>query len=131
MTKTCSWGICLSTDRKNPKLRFVPFVKPYGRFADHGRAARWVYLCGRKNFGLENIKRSSFICAHHFPNHANKRDLNPILNYDLEPYSCLSSEIHPKFVPTTGNTGIAKLIIALSFSSKRFIKMHFEIIKPK
>ena len=56
MTRTCSWGICLNTDRKNPNLRFVPFVKPYGRFAEPGRAARWVKLCGRKNFTVENIR---------------------------------------------------------------------------
>ena len=104
MTKTCSWGICLNTEKKNPKLRFVPFVKPSGRFEDKGRAARWVYLCGRKNFTLENITRHSFICAYHFPNYENKGQFNPILNQDLEPYYALSPEDHPKFVPTNGNT---------------------------
>ena len=110
MTRTCSWGICLNTDRKNPNLRFVPFVKPYGRFAEPRRAARWVKLCGRKNFTVENITKNSYICAQHFPNYEHKNQFTPILNQDLEPYSCLSFEAHPKFVPTTGNTGIAQLI---------------------
>ena len=105
MTKSCAWGICVNTDNKTPTLRFIPFVKPHGPLGDQARAARWVYLCGRNNFSLENITQHSYICAHHFPNYEKKKDLNPLLNKDLEPYSCLSSEIHPEFVPTKGNTG--------------------------
>ena len=114
MTKSCAWGICPNTDNKNPTLRFISFVKPYGRYGDRARAANWVYLCGRKNFTLENITQNSYICAHHFPNHKNKAKLNPILNKELEPYSCLSSEVHPKFVPTIGNTGKLQIIFFLS-----------------
>ena len=102
MTKSCAWGICGNTDNKNPTLRFISFVKPYGTLGDHARAARWVYLCGRKNFSLENINQHSYICARHFPNHHNPKDLNPHFNKNLEPYSCRL--VQPKFVPTKGNT---------------------------
>ena len=101
---TCSWGLCKNNSQKNPTLRFIPFVKPFGRFADEKRAKRWVHLCGRKNFTVDMIKRTSYICAHHFPNYHEKKDFNPILNKGLEPYSCLSSYLPPKFVKTKGNT---------------------------
>ena len=102
---TCSWGLCKNNSQKNPTLRFIPFVKPFGRFADKERAKRWVHLCGRKNFTVDMIKRTSYICAHHFPNYHEKNDFNPILNKGLEPYSCLSSARPFKFVQTKGNTG--------------------------
>ena len=105
MTKSCAWGICVNTDNKTPTLRFIPFVKPYGPFGDHARAARWVYLCGRKNFTLKNITQHSYICAHHFPNYPHKKDLNIHCNKELEPYSArLLPNAHPKFVQTEGNT---------------------------
>ena len=119
MTKSCAWGVCPNTDNKNPTLRFIPFVKPNGRFGDRPRAAHWVYLCGRKNFTLDNITQHSYICAHHFPNYEKKSQLNPILNKELAPYSCMTSEIHPKFFPTQGNTG------------KKTRKLHFIALNKK
>ena len=110
MTRSCKWGNCKNTDwkSKSPGLRFIPFVKPFGRYANIERAQRWIDLCGRKKFSVKNITHDSYICAHHFPNHEDKNDLNPILNNELEPYSFLtwlqSPESYPKFVPTKGNT---------------------------
>ena len=109
MTKTCSWGNCINTDHKNPTLRFISFVKPYGTLGDHARAARWVYLCGRKNFSLENINQHSYICARHFPNYHDPKELNPHSNKNLEPYS--SRKVQPKFVQTKGNTVEKKIEI--------------------
>ena len=110
MTRSCKWGNCKNTDwkSKSPGLRFIPFVKPFGRYADVERAKRWIDLCGRKNFSVKNITHDSYICAHHFHNYENKSELNPILNNELEPYSFLtwlqSPENYPKFVQTKGNT---------------------------
>ena len=109
MTKTCSWGLCVNTDHKNPTLRFISFVKPYGTLGDHARAARWVYLCGRKNFTLENINQHSYICARHFPNYHDAKEFNPHSNKNLEPYS--SRFVQPKFVETKGNTLEKKIVI--------------------
>ena len=102
---TCSMGLCKNNKRKNPTLRFIPFVKPFGRFANEERAKRWVHLCGRKDFTVDQITQNSYICAHHFPNYENKKDFNPILNKELEPYNLFSSKTHPKFEKTKGNTG--------------------------
>ena len=101
---TCSWGLCLNNKRKNPTLRFIPFVKPYGKFEDKERAKKWVHLCGRKNFTIDMINRNSYICAHHFPNYHQPIDFNPNVNKGLEPYSCLSAARRPQFVKTKGNT---------------------------
>ena len=93
-------GLCKNDKRKNPTLRFsIPFVKPYERFADKGST-----LIGRRKITVDMIKKNSFICAHHFPNYEEKKDFNPILNKELEPYNYFSSK-HPKFVKTKGNTG--------------------------
>ena len=114
----CSMGLCKNNRRKNPTLRFIPFVKPFGRFADKERAKRWVHLCGRKDLTVDKITHSSFICAHHFPNYEEKKDFNPILNKELEPYNYFSSK-HPKFVKTKGNTGkLSRAITPLYYLTK-------------
>ena len=102
---TCAWGLCQNTRQKNPTLRFIPFIKPFGRFPDRICADRWVWLCGRKNFTVDDITHNTYICAEHFDNYENVEDLNPRKNQRLEPYPATSKTSKaPKFVPTKANT---------------------------
>ena len=83
MVKHCSHGLCKSDSRKQPDKKFALFVQPKGRNADLNRAKRWVHLCGRKGFTIENIERTTHICEDHFPENV---DLDYRRNKDLEPY---------------------------------------------
>lgn len=42
---------------------FLPFPKPKTQFE---KCQRWVRLCGRKYFGVENITKDTYICCKHF-----------------------------------------------------------------
>ena len=69
-----------ATSWKNPDFRFAHFVQPK---SDAKRAKQWVYLVGRTDFGIEDIKYSSIICERHFPPGSN---LNWRRNELLEPF---------------------------------------------
>ena len=78
----CSYGVCVSDSRypeKSPKgLFFVGFAKP-GKIKEGmtkwqieqgilktEKAKRWIHLCGRNGFTMNNIKKDTHICSLHF-----------------------------------------------------------------
>jgi hypothetical protein len=93
--KHCIFGSCLSDSRRQPNIRFVRFVKP---LRNPERAARWVHLCGRSDFGVEDITQNTHICEKHF---APDVILNAKENPDLEPYPASASKISRPRKPRT------------------------------
>ena len=76
-TKHCCWGECKSDSRYPDKLpkqlqemisdghkAFIPFPKPSQGLE---KCQRWIQACSRENFTVENINRSTYICALHWP----------------------------------------------------------------
>ena len=76
-TKHCCWGECKSDSRYPDKLpkqlqemisdgrkAFIPFPKPSQGLE---KCQRWIQACSRENFTIENINRSTYICALHWP----------------------------------------------------------------
>ena len=61
----CCYGLCKSDSRRQEAgVTFIPFPKPNR----HPKIARkWVHLCGRHNFTINNINRATYICSKHFP----------------------------------------------------------------
>ena len=81
-TKHCCWGNCTNDTRYPhkfpPGTYFMPFPK-VGRIKESmtqweknrqnertEKAKKWIHACGRKNFGIKNITRSTYICSIHF-----------------------------------------------------------------
>ena len=61
----CCHGVCKSDSRKpEAGVIFITFPKPW---RNPGAARRWVNLCARKNFTIDNITRNTYICSKHFP----------------------------------------------------------------
>lgn len=68
MVKHCCWGVCVSdsryTDREHmTEVTCIPFPKP---FSQPDTCQRWVNLCGRQNFAVANVNKSTYICSKHF-----------------------------------------------------------------
>ena len=139
-TATCSWGLCQNTSQKNPTLRFIPFPS---QFTDSIRAARWAWLCGRKNFTGNDVTYNSYICAEHFDSYENVylkfknvEDLNPMKNQTLEPHPHPSVNLSkpPKFVvPTKAKPKIPGVnhqceSCGKSFASADNLKIHIHTI---
>jgi len=78
--KYCVHGLCKSSSRKKPNLKFAKFVQPG---VDLARSKRWVHLMGRADFHVENVNKWTYVCQLHFPENA---DLDYHKNKDLEPY---------------------------------------------
>ena len=81
-TKHCCWGNCTNDSRYLDKLPtgtyFMTFPK-VGKIkesmtqwekdrekAKSEKAKKWTHACGRKNFGIANIKKDTYICSNHF-----------------------------------------------------------------
>ena len=81
-TKHFCWGNCANDSRYPDKLPpgtyFMPFPKP-GKIKESmtqlekniqndkaEKARRWIHACGRKGFGIQNIKSHTYICSNHF-----------------------------------------------------------------
>ena len=80
--KHCSYGTCKSDSRHKHKdhmkgVFFVRFPQPYptkntsSQNKDDGRTDLekckcWIYACGRRNFGIDNINKYKYICSRHF-----------------------------------------------------------------
>ena len=62
--KTCASGLCDSDSRHDPNIKFAKFVQPG---VNRNRAIRWAHLMGRENFGIEQVKKWTFVCEKHFP----------------------------------------------------------------
>lgn len=67
--KYCVWFGCKSSSKKDKNGRafngkWANFVKPY---ANKPRALQWIRILNRTDFGLDNIKKHTFICDQHFP----------------------------------------------------------------
>ena len=65
--KTCASGVCDSDSRRHPNCKFAKFVQPG---VDRLRAQRWAHLMHRANFGVQNIRKWTFVCEKHFPQNA-------------------------------------------------------------
>ncbi|XP_060081914.1 uncharacterized protein LOC132563760 [Ylistrum balloti] len=68
MVKHCCWGDCRSDDRYRnadhmQDVFFIPFPKPK---TQHEKCRLWVSLCGRKNWGVTNVNKHTYICSKHF-----------------------------------------------------------------
>lgn len=95
----CAWGLCNSDSRygeksKRPKqsmvgVKFFPFPKPKTKL---DRCMAWIKACGRKDFTVKHVTRSTYVCSKHFvygsPNttypdpfpaleHATSQDMRP------------------------------------------------------
>lgn len=73
--KFCVWFGCNSSSRpkKNGQFfngKWVNFVKPS---VDKQRANQWVKIMKRADFGLNNIKKHTYLCDKHFPPNVNLR----------------------------------------------------------
>ena len=85
----CCWGKCHSnSSRTSADIRFLPFPKPW---IDLDRAKRWLHLCGREDFTLDNITKNTYICSLHF-NVAGELSLDWKVNKSLEPVSARSGK---------------------------------------
>jgi hypothetical protein len=107
MVKHCAFGHCRSDTRKEPSLVFIPFPKPKTNFQ---RAKRWAHLCGRSNFGVENIKKGMYVCEKHF---ASGVDLDIHSNLDLEPFPAHSEDIHRQRALKNRRRPIAPPVLSL------------------
>lgn len=68
MVKHCCWGTCRSDSRYAESehmegVSWFPFPKPITQLE---KCQRWVKLCGRKNFTVANVNKSTYICSKHF-----------------------------------------------------------------
>lgn len=67
--KHCCYGACNSDSRYYGKredmdgVTFIPFPKQKTQLV---KCERWIKLCGRKYFSVENIKKETYICSKHF-----------------------------------------------------------------
>ena len=67
--KHCCYGTCNNDSRyegKKPEMKgvfFIPFPKPKTNFE---KCKLWIKNCGRKNFGVENITKHTYVCSKHF-----------------------------------------------------------------
>lgn len=67
--KHCCYGDCNSDSRyvgirqDMDEVTFIPFPKPKTK---RETCERWVRLCGRQFFTLENIRKETYICSKHF-----------------------------------------------------------------
>ncbi|XP_066917504.1 uncharacterized protein [Clytia hemisphaerica] len=92
-TKHCCAGNCKHDSRYPENLAagtyFLPFSKP-GKLKDGmtqwernrqnertEKTKRWLHACGRKNFGIENVKPYTYICSVHFVGGSGPTDQNP------------------------------------------------------
>ena len=66
MTKHCAHWNCNSDERYHPTKKFAKFPQPLGRHPDKKRCEKWVRLCGRVGFTIENVTHSTVICEEHF-----------------------------------------------------------------
>ena len=55
------------------------------------RAQRWVHLCARQGFTVDNITRNTFLCEHHFEIGAN---LDYRKDNNLEPFSISARKLY-------------------------------------
>ena len=62
--KTCASGVCKSDSRHDANIKFAKFVQPG---VDRNRAIRWAHLMGRAAFGVDDIRKWTFVCEKHFP----------------------------------------------------------------
>ncbi|ELU08614.1 hypothetical protein CAPTEDRAFT_191129 [Capitella teleta] len=67
-TKHCCYGLCRSDSRYSDReymqgVGWIPFPKPR---KDLDRCLRWIAACGRADFGVDNIRRWTYICTKHF-----------------------------------------------------------------
>ena len=67
--KHCCYGDCNSDSRYVGKredmgnVNFIPFPKPK---TQREKCERWIRLCGRKYFTVDNIRKETYICSKHF-----------------------------------------------------------------
>lgn len=67
--KHCCYGDCNSDSRyvgikkEMDNVYFIPFPKPK---TQKEKCERWVRLCGRKYFTVENIRKETYMCSKHF-----------------------------------------------------------------
>lgn len=107
-TKHCCWGNCANDTTYPERLpagtSFLPFPKP-GKINESmtpweknkqniktEKAKRWAHACGRKDFGIQNIKGHTYICTNHFVNNSGPTEENP------DPFSATltASEVQKK-----------------------------------
>lgn len=92
-TKHCCWGNCTYDsrypDKFLPGTYFIPFPK-VGKIKDSmtqweknrqsgrtERAKQWIRACGRKDFGIENITKDTYICSNHFVGGSGPTEADP------------------------------------------------------
>lgn len=67
--KHCCYGNCNNDSRYaavRPEMNdvfFIPFPKPKTQRA---KCERWVWLCSRKYFGVDNVNKDTYMCSKHF-----------------------------------------------------------------
>ena len=67
--KHCCYGDCNSDSRyvgrreDMENIFFIPFPKPK---TQREKCERWIRLCGRKFFTVENVRKETYICSKHF-----------------------------------------------------------------
>lgn len=75
----CSYGLCNSDSRYKDRyymqgVFWIPFPKPKSKLR---KCEKWVYACGRGNFGVENVKPWTYICSKHFVGGHGPTEENP------------------------------------------------------
>ena len=92
-TKHCCWGNCTNDsrypDKFLPGTYFIPFPK-VGKIKESmtqweknrqsertERAKQWIHACGRKDFGIENITKDTYICSNHFVGGSGPTEADP------------------------------------------------------
>lgn len=94
--KHCCYGNCNSDSRyveKRPdtmgNVVFIPFPKPK---TQRSKCERWVRLCGRKFFTVDNVRKETYICSKHFVGGNGPTDSHP------DPLPAVSTEFERKLL---------------------------------
>ena len=68
VNKRCAWGKCNSDSRYAYKdhMKGVNFVNFPSKKKEYDKCRRWANACYRKDWGVENVTRHTFICTRHF-----------------------------------------------------------------
>lgn len=77
----CCYGTCTSRIRslkcKVKGAEGIFFVKFPSKKGDSERCKKWVLACGRMNFTVESLDKSSYICSRHFLGFNGPTEENP------------------------------------------------------
>ena len=67
-TKHCCYGTCTSDSRyKQPGVWFIGFGNGFPKpNKEKEKCLRWVNNCGRRDFGIKNVNKDTYICSLHF-----------------------------------------------------------------